>query len=108
MVYTLVRAGKSVTWVICTPGSGPGFFLPAKGKGPYKNAFAMSSIRLAATLTPFFNPDNWWTRFLHTSHYGRKILSSVWNGFDKEIRNEANFDGQTATRGFEKLAPHSP
>lgn len=109
MVYALVKAGKSVTWVIRTPGSGPGFFLPAKGKGPYKNAFAMGSTRLAATLTPsFFNPDNWWTKSLHSSSYGRKILNSVWNRVDKEIRDEANFDGRTATRGFEKLAPHSP
>lgn len=52
MVYSLVKAGKSVMWVICMPGSGPGFFLPAKGKGPYKNAFAMGSTRLAAALTP--------------------------------------------------------
>lgn len=111
MVYASIKAGKSVTWIVRTPGisSGPGFFLPAKGKGPYKNAFALGSTRVVATLTPsFFNPDSWWTKFLHGTSLGRKVVSAAWGSADKEIRDEANFESRPAKKGFEKLAHRAP
>lgn len=111
MVYASIKAGKSVTWIVRPPGisSGPGFFLPAKGKGPYKNAFALGSTRVVATLTPsFFNPDNWWTKVLHGTSLGRKVVSAVWGSADKEIRDEANFESRPAKKGFEKLAHRAP
>lgn len=109
MAYASIKAGKTVSWIIRTPGTGPGFFLSPKGKGPYKNAFALGSTRLAAGLMPsFFNPDNRWTNFIHGTSWGSKILSQIMNGVDKEIRNEGNFDARPAAKkGFEKLAPHS-
>lgn len=110
MVYASVKAGKRVSWVIRASGTGPGFLLSPKGKGPYKNAFEIGSTRLASTLSPsIFNPDNWWTRFLHGSNRGRNIVESIWNGADKETREYANFDGRSgAKEGFEKLKPHAP
>ena len=111
MVYASIKAGKFVTWIVRTPGtgSGPGFFLPAKGKGPYKNAFALGSTRMVATFTPsYFNPDNWWTQFLHGTRLGRKAVGLLWGVVDKEIRDEANFQGRPGKKGFEKLAHRAP
>jgi len=72
MVYSAVKAGKTVTWVIkATDTTTPGLFLSPRGKGPYQNAFGMGKTRLAATLTPeYMNGETWWTYVLHNSSYG--------------------------------------
>ena len=110
MIYAAVKAGKNVTWVIkATDTTGPGFFLSPKGKGPYKNAFEIGMTRVAATFTPsFMNGDTWWTRCLHGSKYGVKMMNSFWRGIDKETRQDANFTGRKNVQGFEKLSPHTP
>ena len=110
MVYASVKAGKSVSWIIRASGTGPGFLLSPKGKGPYKNAAEIGSTRVASTLSPsIFNPDNWWTRSLHRTEWGRKLVNSVWNGADKETREDADFDGRKgALKGFENLKPLAP
>ena len=75
MVYTCVKAGKKVSWVIIKSGTGPAFFLSAKGKGPCKNAFEIGSMRIAGTISPsIYNADTWWTRFLHGSESGRGLV----------------------------------
>ncbi|KAL8908199.1 MAG: hypothetical protein Q9171_005552 [Xanthocarpia ochracea] len=111
MVYACVKAGKSVTWIIRkTGGAGPGFLLSPEGKGPYKDAFAIGSTRIAATLTPsILLPDTRWTRFLHGTKYGRSLVGSIWAGADKQTREGANFRGrQNVLDGFELLEPHTP
>lgn len=110
MVYTSVKAGKSVSWIIRASGTGPGFLFSPKGKGPYQNAFELGSTRLASTLSPsIFNPDSSWTRFLHGTDRGRKIVNSIWTAVDKENRQEAGFAGREgALEGFKNLAPHTP
>jgi dimethylaniline monooxygenase (N-oxide forming) len=107
MVYAAVKAEKSVSWIIRGSGTGPGFLLSPKGKGPYKNAYEIGSTRVASTMSPsIFNPDNWWTRFLHGTHQGRKIVKSIWDGADKETREVADFVGRPgALKGFENLEP---
>jgi dimethylaniline monooxygenase (N-oxide forming) len=107
MVYTSVKAGKSVSWIIRVPGTGPGFFLAAKGIGPYKNAIAIGSTRVAATLSPSFFNDTWWTRFLHTTSWGVKLVMGFWNGVSEDINKVADFE-RPGTKGFEKLKPHTP
>lgn len=110
MVYACVKAGKSVSWIIRASGTGPGFFLSPKGKGPYKNAFELGSTRVASTISPsILNPDNWWTRFINGTALGQKLASSVWDGADKETRDGADFDGRkNAREGFENLRPGAP
>lgn len=110
MVYSSVKAGKSVSWIIRASGTGPGFLFSPKGKGPYQNAFELGSTRVASTISPsIFNPDNRWTRFLHGTDRGRKLVSSIWAAVDKETREGAGFAGREgALEGFENLAPHTP
>lgn len=111
MVYACVKAGKSVTWIIRkTGGTGPGFLLSPKGKGPYEDAFAIGSTRIAATMSPsVLLPETWWTRFLHGTTYGRAIVKAIWAGADKETRREGDFHGrQNVLGGFEHLDPHTP
>ncbi len=110
MVYTSVKAGKSVSWIIRASGTGPGFLVSPKGKGPYQNAFESGSTRVASTLSPsIFNPDSFWTRFLHGTDRGRKIVNAIWTAIDKEIGEGADFTGRNgALKGFENLAPQTP
>jgi dimethylaniline monooxygenase (N-oxide forming) len=107
MIYACVKANKSVSWIIRVPGTGPGFFLAAKGIGPYKNAISIGSTRVAATLSPSFFVDNWWTRFLHTTSWGVKFVTGFWKGVSEDINKVADF-GRPGTKGFEKLKPHTP
>ncbi|TAQ85770.1 hypothetical protein B7494_g5910 [Chlorociboria aeruginascens] len=110
MVYSAVKAGKSVTWLLKeTETTGPGFFLSPKGKGPYKTAFELAMTRIVSTLTPsFMNGDSWWTKFLHSTSIGVKIVKSFWKAVDAETRKDANFECRENSKGFEKLTPHSP
>lgn len=94
MSYAAVKAGKIVTWIFkSTNTTGPGFFLAPKGKGPYKNAFEIAMTRLSATSTPsFMNRDTLWTRFLHGTKLGLKMMNSFWGAVDQEARKDANFE----------------
>lgn len=108
MAYACAKAGKSVSWVVRSSGTGPGPFLPATGIGPYKTAADVWSTRFAGTLMPsFFNPDTWWNRFLCGTSFGRSFLGSIWATADKVCL--AIFDdGKYATTSLERLKPHSP
>ena len=110
MVYASVKAGKSVSWIVRASGTGPAFFVSPKGKGPYKNAFQIGSTRIVSTLSPsILNPDTWWTRFVHQTNSGQKIVNAIWGGADNETRANADFDGRlNALRGFENLRPQTP
>ncbi len=103
MVYASVKAGKKVSWIIRETGTGPAFFVSPKGKGPYKNAFELGSIRVASALSPsFLAPESWWTRFLHETNLGRKIVNGIWTGANNETQPPTNIKHR------EKLLPHTP
>ena len=108
MCYACVKAGKTVSWIIRASGTGPGFLLSPKGKGPYKNAFEIGSTRVAGTLSPsLISPDTWWTRFLFGSRIGQKIVNAIWVGADREVRDGANFGNRpNALPAFADLEPH--
>jgi dimethylaniline monooxygenase (N-oxide forming) len=110
MVYSAVKAGKEVSWVLKgTATTGPGFFLSPQGKGPYKNTFEIALTRVASTFTPsIYNPENLWSRFLHSSSYGIKLMRWFWNAVNKETLSDANYDGRDSIKGFSLLKPHSP
>ena len=110
MVYSSVKAGKSVSWIVRASGTGPAHFVSPKGKGPYKNAFQIGSTRVVSTLSPsILNPETFWTRFVHGTNIGQKIVHAVWGAADKETRAEAGFGGRrSALEGFDNLEPHAP
>ena len=107
MVYACVKAEKTVSWVIRKSGTGPGFLLSPKGKGPYKNAFDMGSTRIASTISPsIYNTDTWWTRFLHGTERGQKLVKAIWKGANEETLSSADYEGRkNATDGFGLLKP---
>ena len=110
MIYAAVKASKTVNWVFkASDTTGPGFFLSPKGKGPYKNAVDIGMTRVAATFTPsIMNKETLWTRLLHGSKYGIKLIGSFWSAVDKETRQYADFEHRENLGGFEKLSPHTP
>lgn len=110
MVYASVKAGKSVSWIISRSGSGPVALLSPKGKGPYKSAKELLSIRATDRLSPsIFSVENVGTRFLHGTAVGRLIVNSIWNAVGNDSLKEADFTGrEQALKGFEKLKPHTP
>lgn len=109
MVYEAVKAGKTISWVLkASNTTGPGFFLSPKGIGPYKNAFEIGMTRVAATFTPsFMNGINWWTKLLHSSKYGPRIVAAFWGSVDADARKEAHFE-RKSLQNFDRLSPHSP
>lgn len=109
MAYEAVKAGKKVAWILkATDTTGPGFFMSPKGVGPYKNAFEIGMTRVAATFTPsFMNGLNWWTKLLHSTTYGVKLMTSFWGSVDSDARKGGHFDRDNQN-GFGKLLPHSP
>lgn len=109
MAYEAAKAGKTVSWILkATNTTGPGFFLSPMGKGPYRNAFEIGMPRVAATFTPsFMNGVNWWTKLLHSTKYGVRMMSAFWGTIDEDARKDANF-GRESLQGFDKLEPHSP
>jgi hypothetical protein len=74
MVYSAVKAGRKVNWVLkATETSSPGFFHPLEGVGPCKNAVEAAVTRLASAFTPPpMNGNAWWTKVLHSIKYGAK------------------------------------
>ncbi len=108
MVYSSVKAGKSVSWLIRIPGTGPGAFVPVEGKGPYKNVYEVGSTGLASMFSPsVFNLGSWSSRLLHGTNVGRKLIHSFWSAADNQVQDAAHFGGP-AKKGFPKLAPHTP
>ena len=107
MVYGCVKAGKSVSWVIRSSGSGPAAFLGSQGRGPYKNSAELGFTRIMSTFTPsLFTPQTWWVKFLHRTAIGNWIVNQIWNTADKVSRDGADFEGRPeAQESFKKLKP---
>ncbi|MCJ1388705.1 monooxygenase [Xylographa bjoerkii] len=107
MVYASVKAGKSVSWIIRSSGSGPAAFLSSEGRGPYKNSAELGFTHIMSTFTPsYYTPRNWWTRFLHRTSLGGWTKDLIWKTADKVSRTGADFDGRVNAReSFKKLKP---
>ena len=105
MVYSCVKAGKSVTWLIRESGSGPAAFVSSEGKGRYRNSAEAGSTRILGTFSPSpFLPSNGWTRFLHSTRLGQKVVNAFWGFTDKNVRAFGDFDNRSEKlKGFEKL-----
>lgn len=109
MAYEAVKAGKTVSWILkASNTTGPGFIVPSKGKGPYNNAFENGMTRIAAAFMPsFMNGMNWWTKLLHSTKIGVKLMSFFWGTVDTDARKDTNF-ARESLQGFEKLETQSP
>ena len=110
MIYAAVVAGKKVNWLLkSSDTTGPGFLFSPKGVGPYKNAIEVGMTRAAATFGPSVVTDETrWTKFLHSSKIGAKLMTSFWESVDKNTRKEADYEHRENVGGFEKLSPHTP
>lgn len=108
MVYSAVKAGKTVSWVLKeTETTGPGVFLSPKGIGPYKNAFEIGMTRVAATFAPsFMSGYPVWRWLLHSTKLGVKLMNVFWGTVDDDALKEGKFDDRKSLGGFEKLKPH--
>ena len=105
MVYTSVKAGKKVSWIIRRSGEGPAAFAGGAGRGQYKSGAEMAATRFFAGLSPScFTPKSWWTQAIHKSSLGQNITTKIWKGADKACADLANFESrEEALPGFENL-----
>lgn len=75
-------------------------------------SYSAGTLRLVSTLTPsLFNSHSWWNRSLHRSQIGMRLLTKSWNGLDRKVLADGDFDGRgevAMKNGFEKLKPHLP
>lgn len=107
MIYAAVKAGKTVSWIIRKSGSqgtGPAFFAPAGLPTPYENAGLAGQTRVMASLQPsFLGANTWWTRFLHSTGFGVRIIKWIFTTGDAAIRKRAAYRERKSSKGFEKL-----
>ncbi|KAL8729918.1 MAG: hypothetical protein Q9181_004833 [Wetmoreana brouardii] len=105
MVYSSVKAGKKVSWVIRQDGEGPAAFSAAAGKGPYKNGPEIAATRMMSALSPScFTEPSWVNSVIHGSSRGRRIIAQIWLGADEACRKEADFQKREgALPGFAGL-----
>lgn len=84
-------------------------FTSPKGKGLYSNTFDLSSTRAISTLTPsVYNQNTWWTKFLHASNLGQKVVTRAWQSCNKELREEVILEDRAPGNEFDKLKPKNP
>ncbi|KAI4205456.1 MAG: hypothetical protein LQ350_000499 [Teloschistes chrysophthalmus] len=105
MVYTAVKAGKKVAWIIRQDGEGPAAFSAAAGKGPYKNGPEIAATRMMSALSPScFSEPSWLSSLVHGTARGRRILAQIWLGADEACRKAADFEKREGARsGFAGL-----
>jgi hypothetical protein len=107
MVYEVVRAGKTVSWIIRPSGPsgrGPSFFAPADAPTAYENAGLAAQTRVMASLQPtIWNADTLWTRFLCSTQFGVSIVRWIFSKANAMIRRGAEYDKRDNSKGFSKL-----
>ena len=105
MVYDAVKAGKRVNWIIRKTGKGPASFAGAAGKGPYRNGPEIAATRVFSALNPScFAPITWWTKLIHGTTFGRKLIANIWSRADQACRDLAQYnDREGALPEFENL-----
>ncbi|KUJ10852.1 flavin-binding monooxygenase-like protein-like protein [Mollisia scopiformis] len=104
MVYEAVKAGKNVSWIIRTTGTGAGFFALIDLNTPYKNGVEAAQTRIMSSLQPsLLNEDSWWSWCLHSTRPGVMLITKIFSILDKEVRKRANYKGRKSTKGFERL-----
>lgn len=110
IVYTAVKAGKNVSWIIREHGRGPTGQGSAASAGPYANSVAAFSTRLIASLSPsIFRRKSIWDWLLHGTRAGQRLVGSIWRKVDKQNREIAGYQTREGRgEGFEKLEPDTP
>lgn len=105
MVYDAVKAGKRVNWIVRKTGEGPASFAGAAGKGPYRNGPEIAATRIFSALSPScFARITWWTKLIHGTTFGRRLVANIWSGADQACRDLPRFnDREGALSGFENL-----
>ncbi|KAF2111413.1 flavin-binding monooxygenase-like protein-like protein [Lophiotrema nucula] len=111
MVYEAVKAGKTVSWVIRETGpdsTGPGFFMPIDIPTGYGSAGIAAQTRVMSSLQPcYLLRDSWWTRFLHGTSIGVKLVKWVFGQAEAQMQKRAAYKTRPSTKGFEKLQPEN-
>jgi dimethylaniline monooxygenase (N-oxide forming) len=106
-VYNEVKAGNEVHWIIRKSGKGPGIFTnPAdNAKGPFLNDPELAATRLFGTMSPpCFTQPNLWTRFLHGTAMGSKIIDGFFGSAVEKCKRIGDFHNREgALPGFELL-----
>jgi dimethylaniline monooxygenase (N-oxide forming) len=107
VVYNQAKAGHEVHWIIRKSGQGPGIFTnPAdNAKGPFLNDPELAATRLFGTLSPgCFTQPNMWTRLLHGSAMGSKIIDGFFGTAEEKCKKVGDFQHRDgALPGFEQL-----
>ncbi|GAB7358746.1 hypothetical protein MBLNU230_g3975t1 [Neophaeotheca triangularis] len=110
VAYSLCKRGQRVTWLIREAGSGPAAFLPAKGKGGYRNSNESFYTRIVSLfLVSIFSAGTGFPRlgqFLNRTRIGRWLVQAMWKKVDRDAHMTAQYDREDGRpNGFYKLKP---
>lgn len=107
MVYSALKKGKNVNWIIRTSGEGPGIFMAPAASGRYRHAAEAGATKKAAMLSPsYFHTLSIPALLLHQSESERANLEEKLYTADKRYKAWANYRGREgALPGFRELEP---
>lgn len=104
-VQILVRAGKSVSWIIRTDGEGPPILAPPTSPFHKRSHDVLSKRFVMKTMPCIWDPVDSWSRFYHQSAVGRWISAMIWKVVNVSWLQPPNY-GRNAN--FRLLTPDRP
>jgi len=109
LVYAFAKAGKNVSWVIRTTGSGAPILAPPEGVGECLNRAEETMTRLLGIFSPSpFATRSWLEWFIHSTWLGEYLLRSIFASVERTIATAAAYTTRSdALPGFSSLAPDS-
>ena len=107
MVYSAVKAGKNVSWIVRKSGEGPGIFMNPAATGRYRHNAEAGTTQKATDLNPSgFRPLPEWAQKLHQSTSEKENLEAKLFAADRRYKAWADYRGRKgALPGFRELEP---
>ncbi|ORY03476.1 hypothetical protein BCR34DRAFT_545124 [Clohesyomyces aquaticus] len=101
-VFLLLKAGKSVDWIIREDGSGPLAIMPPKLAGLVNTVDIMGTRALASFSPAILNTSGVWYKFLQKSSIGNSLTKMFWRSVTWMAEWQAGYSKSANT---EKLRP---
>ena len=87
----LLKAGRSVDWIISEEGAGPLAIMPPRLFGVLNTVDVMATRALAAFSPAICNTRGLWYRFLHLTGVGRAITRFFWRNVNRAAEHHAGY-----------------
>ena len=101
-VFSLLKAGKQVDWVIREDGSGPMAIMPHRLLGIFNTVDVMATRAMASFSPAILSTSGVWYTFLQKTRIGRVVTKTFWRNVTRVAEWHA---GYSKTPNAQKLRP---